>query len=116
MVKDKNGKWITSPCTSPENDYLTPEGYRGATFYGATADLAMIRELFEDFIKALKILEIENSFTKKIIQTHINLHPYSIRAKGHLQEWSYDWKDYDSRHRHLLRLFGFTPWASYYSI
>ncbi|MEK7255764.1 MAG: glycoside hydrolase family 95 protein, partial [Bacteroidota bacterium] len=44
LVEDKNGRLVTSPSTSPENIYLTPDGYRGATLYGATADLAIIRE------------------------------------------------------------------------
>jgi alpha-L-fucosidase 2 len=31
LVEDKKGKLITSPSTSPENQYKTPDGYVGAT-------------------------------------------------------------------------------------
>ena len=31
---EKDGKLITSPGTSPENKFLTPDGYAGATSYG----------------------------------------------------------------------------------
>jgi alpha-L-fucosidase 2 len=33
LVEDKNGRLITSPSTSPENMYITPQGYVGATMY-----------------------------------------------------------------------------------
>ncbi|HRX92906.1 MAG TPA: glycoside hydrolase N-terminal domain-containing protein [Chitinophagaceae bacterium] len=109
MVKDKDGKWITSPGTSPENNYITAQGYRGATLYGATADLAMIRELFEDFLKASDALKIDDGFIKQVEDTHNNLHPYSIGKKGNLQEWYYDWEDSDPKHRHQTHLFGLHP-------
>lgn len=109
LVKDKKGKWITSPGTSPENNYITPQGYQGATLYGATADLAMIRELFEDFLKASEALKIEDNFTKQVVETHDNLHPYSIGKKGNLQEWYHDWEDSDPKHRHQSHLFGLYP-------
>ena len=109
MIKDANGNWITSPCTSPENIYRTPEGYRGATFYGGTADLAMIRELLEDFIQASEALSIKDSFTDSVISLNQNLHPYQIGKKGNLQEWYYDWDDDDPRHRHQSHLFGLYP-------
>ncbi len=50
LVEDSAGHLITSPSTSPENLYKTPEGYVGATLYGGTADLAMIRELLDKTI------------------------------------------------------------------
>ncbi|WP_229665900.1 glycoside hydrolase family 95 protein [Flavobacterium suaedae] len=109
MVKDKNEKWITSPSTSPENLYVTPDGYVGATLYGATSDLAMIRELFEDFIKASEVLSIDNTFTKRVTTVLGELHPYAVGKKGNLQEWYYDWKDKESWHRHQSHLFGLYP-------
>ena len=54
LVEDDNGKLITSPSTSPENRYINSEGYRGATLYGATCDLAMIRDCFGQFIECLE--------------------------------------------------------------
>ena len=109
MVKDGKGKWITSPSTSPENMYITPTGYHGATSYGATADLAMIRELFIDFISASRILNIDDDFLAQVIQAKNNLHPYQIGEKGNLQEWYYDWEDEDPKHRHQSHLFGLYP-------
>jgi alpha-L-fucosidase 2 len=109
MVRDAKGDWITSPCTSPENRYITPEGYKGGTFYGGTADLAMIRELFENFIGASNVLSVKDDFTESVIVAHKQLHPYAIGKKGNLQEWYYDWEDEDPKHRHQSHLFGLYP-------
>jgi len=109
MVEDGNGKLITSPSTSPENIYKTPEGYTGATLYGGTADLAMIRECFLQTIQASKILNQDAEFRGKLEKALDNLYPYQIGKKGNLQEWYYDWDDQDPQHRHQSHLFGLYP-------
>ena len=109
LVKDKNGNLITSPSTSPENLYKTPEGYVGATMYGGTADLAMIRECFQQAIDASKILNVDADFRGKLEAALLNLYPYQIGKKGNLQEWYYDWEDPEPQHRHQSHLFGLFP-------
>ena len=109
MVEDNKGKLITSPSTSPENKYKTPEGYEGATLYGATADLAMIRELFLQTIKASNILNQDTEFRSKLETALAKLHPYQVGKRGNLQEWYYDWEDQDPKHRHQTHLFGLYP-------
>ncbi|MGB3143051.1 MAG: glycoside hydrolase family 95 protein, partial [Maribacter sp.] len=106
---EKNGELITSPSTSPENLYVTDNGYKGATLFGATADLAIIREVFQQTIKATKVLEIDTLFAKKLEQALAKLRPYQIGEKGNLQEWYYDWEDADPQHRHQSHLFGLYP-------
>ncbi|WP_291103725.1 MULTISPECIES: glycoside hydrolase family 95 protein [unclassified Flavobacterium] len=109
LIKDKNGYLITSPSTSPENKYVTPDGFIGATMYGGTADLAMIRECFDKTIKASKILNIDAEFRAKIEEALSKLYPYQIGKKGNLQEWYFDWNDEDPKHRHQSHLFGLFP-------
>lgn len=109
MVEDKDGKLITSPSTSPENLYITPSGYKGATLYGGTADLAMIRELFIVTVKAAEVLEVDETFKRKLDSALVRLYPYNIGADGALQEWYFDWKDADPKHRHQSHLFGLFP-------
>lgn len=109
MVRDKNGKLITSPSTSPENNYITEKGYSGSVLYGATADLAMIRELFNQLMDAQKILNNDGAFVSKIENALSELHPYQVGKKGNLQEWYYDWEDQDPRHRHVSHLFAAYP-------
>ncbi|MEO8239320.1 MAG: glycoside hydrolase family 95 protein [Flavobacterium sp.] len=109
MVTDKNGNLITSPSTSPENQYIAPDGFIGATMFGGTADLAMIRECFDKTIKASKVLNIDADFRAKLETALSKLHPYQVGKKGNLQEWYYDWEDKDPRHRHQSQLFGLFP-------
>lgn len=109
LVKDKDGYLITSPSTSPENSYLTPDGFKGAILYGGSADLAIIRECFIRTIKSAKILGVDNSFVQSLEEALVNLYPYQIGAQGNLQEWYYDWKDFEITHRHQSHLIGLYP-------
>jgi alpha-L-fucosidase 2 len=109
LVTDKNGELITSPSTSPENIYITDKGYQGATLYGGTADLAMIRELFQDVLASAKELGKDDDFTKEVRHALSKLHGYRIGKKGNLQEWFYDWEDAEPQHRHQSHLFGLYP-------
>jgi len=109
LVEDKNGNLITSPSTSPENQYITPDGFIGATIYGGTADLAMIRECFDKTIRASKVLNVDAEFRTKLETALSKLHPYQIGKKGNLQEWYFDWNDKDPKHRHQSQLFGLFP-------
>ncbi len=109
LVEDKKGNLITSPSTSPENKYKTPEGYEGATLYGGTADLAMIRQCFLQTIEASEVLNMDVDFRNKLEKALAKLHPYQIGKKGNLQEWYYDWADQDPQHRHQSHLFGLFP-------
>lgn len=109
LVTDKKGNLITSPSTSPENIYVTPAGYAGATLYGGTADLAMIRELFQQTIQASEIVNADANFRQKLKDALGKLYPYQIGKKGNLQEWYYDWEDKEPQHRHQSHLFGLYP-------
>ena len=106
---EKDGKLVTSPGTSPENKYITPDGYVGATSYGNTSDLAMMRECLIDSAEASKVLGVDKSFRKRIKKTLSRLYPYQIGKDGNLQEWYYDWQDQDPYHRHQSHLFGLYP-------
>ena len=97
---------ITAPSTSPENEYVTDKGYHGVTCYGGTADLAIIRELLLNVIAASSVCG-DNIATYK---TALNrLRPYTIGKEGDLNEWYYDWKDFDPKHRHQSHLIGLYP-------
>lgn len=106
---EKDGELITSPGTSPENNYLTDTGYSGMTLYGATSDLAIVRECLTDAVAAAKTLGVDADFVREAEEKLARLRPYHIGAKGNLQEWYYDWADADPRHRHQSHLIGVYP-------
>ena len=100
------GELITAPSTSPENEYKTPEGYHGTTCYGGTADLAIIRELLTNTIAAGSVCGGSTAAYKKALA---RLHPYTIGHEGDINEWYYDWDDWDPQHRHQSHLIGLYP-------
>lgn len=112
LVEDAQGRLVTAPSFSPENTFKMPNGYTGATFYGGTADLAMIRELFEQTLQAAGILRAEPAFQEKIRAALARLHPYQRGKHGQLLEWYHDWDDTEPQHRHVSHLFGVYPGRS----
>ena len=103
------GELITAPSTSPENEYKTDKGYHGTTCYGGTADLAIIRELFINTIAAGKVLGEKKNALQKMEKALARLHPYTVGHMGDLNEWYYDWDDWDFQHRHQSHLIGLYP-------
>ena len=100
------GELITAPSTSPENEYVTDKGYHGVTCYGGTADLAIIRELLQNVCAAGILCNEPVGAYKKVLA---KLHPYTIGKEGDLNEWYYDWRDWDPKHRHQSHLIGLYP-------
>ena len=106
---ERDGELITSPGTSPENFYISDKGVRGATLYGATADLAIIRECLTDAVAAARELAVDEAFVDEAEAALSRLHPYQVGAAGNLQEWFYDWADWEPQHRHQTHLVGVYP-------
>jgi len=106
---EKDGELITSPGTSPENLYRTPDGFVGATLYGATADLALIRECLTDAVGAAEVVGSEEAFIREAADALGRLRGYHIGADGSLQEWYHDWADWEPQHRHQTHLVGLYP-------
>lgn len=106
----KPGELITAPCTSPENEYITDNGYHGMTHYGGTSDLAILKELFRNTVEAEKLVNGgATTYSEKLENTLARMRPYTIGKEGDLNEWYYDWKDYDPKHRHQTHLIGLYP-------
>jgi len=109
LVEGPDGYLVTAPATSPENLYLTPDGYRGAVSIGTTSDLALIRGLFNKVSDASEILQKDPELRKDLRDALGRLSPYRIGRKGNLQEWYYDWEDAQPQHRHMSHLIGLFP-------
>ncbi|MBQ9361885.1 MAG: glycoside hydrolase N-terminal domain-containing protein, partial [Bacteroidaceae bacterium] len=106
---EKDGYLMTAPATSPENSYVTPDGYAGRTLYGGFADIAMIRECLLDTRHAATVLGEPKDYIARLDATLRRLLPYRIGKNGNLQEWYHDWPDQDPQHRHQSHLFGLYP-------
>ena len=108
LLIEKNGELVTSPGTSPENMYLTPDGYKGRSAYGVTADLAIIRECLTDAAAAARELG-DTAFVKRVDAILPRLRGYHVGRNGALQEWYHDWEEPEPWHRHQSHLIGVYP-------
>lgn len=109
MAVERDGELITAPSTSPENIYITPDGYRGATLYGATADLAIMRQCLLDACEAAETLGTDSVFRTEATAILSGLRPYHTGSDSTLNEWYHDWQSADPRHRHQSHLYGLYP-------
>lgn len=111
VVEDKKTGYIaTSPSTSPENSFKDPATQsRVSTSIGATADIAIICELFGATWSAAEVLGIDEEFKAQLHVVLEQLQPYQIGRNGALQEWSRDFEEWEPQHRHVSHLIGFFP-------
>ncbi len=109
LVKDKNGYWVTSPATSPENNYYYDGKKIGEVSVATTMDMGIVRDLLSNMIEAGKVLQTDKQFQDTLISVKEKLLPFQIGAKGQLQEWYQDYEDVDPHHRHTSHLYALHP-------
>lgn len=109
MIEDENGNLITSPSTSPENSFISPQGKESFTSAGAFADLGMIRQCLADTRDAALTLDTDKDLVNEIDTALAKIAPYKIGKAGQLQEWATDFKEKDPQHRHQSHLYGLYP-------
>ncbi|WP_454759603.1 glycoside hydrolase family 95 protein [Caulobacter segnis] len=107
VVDPKFGVLVTNPSISPENEH----GHGSSLVAGPTMDQAIIRDLFDNCLKAEAILGGDTAFVAELKAARDKLAPYKIGKEGQLQEWQEDW-DADAKepqHRHVSHLYGLFP-------
>ncbi len=88
-----DGFLVTSPAESFENHFLKPDGESGWACYGPTQDMQIVRDLFENCLKATEALGIDSLFAAQLIEKLTLLAPMKIHPEtGRLQEWYKPWK------------------------
>lgn len=119
LVKEPKHNWlVVSPSNSPENTYITNEGFKGQTAMGPTMDMQICRSIFNATIKAAQILGTDDKLSNELKIIVPQLAPNQIGARGDINEWLEDWTDAEPKHRHVSHLFGLypydeiTPWDS----
>lgn len=106
---DDSGHLVTSPSTSPEHKFVTPDGQKAAVSAASTMDMSLIWDLFTNCIEASETLQDDEQLRAELAATREKLKPMQIGKHGHLREWSEDWDDEDIHHRHVSHLFGIFP-------
>ena len=109
LVTDANGHLATPVGTSPENSFLYENGKRASVCEGPTMDIAILRELFTDTLRAAEILDADADFRKALKEALGKLRPYRIGSKGQILEWQEEFREPEPEHRHTSHLFGLYP-------
>jgi len=110
LVEHPEKGWLVpGPSYSPENQFITPDGETVSLSMGTTMSLGIISDLFNNCIKATKILNIDQDFREELIDSLSRLAPFQIGENGQLQEWLEDFEEKNPGHRHLSHLFALYP-------
>ncbi|MEO6289016.1 MAG: glycoside hydrolase family 95 protein, partial [Ginsengibacter sp.] len=111
ITDPKTGLLVTSPSNSPENTYITADGFKGQTTMGPTIDMQIGRELLSNTITAASILGIDKKWGDSLSKIKAVLAPNQISpSTGGIQEWIRDYKEEDPHHRHTSQLYGLYPY------
>lgn len=106
----RDGTLISTPDTSPENRYLTPEGEPAALSRGSAMGHQIIGEVFDNTIEAAEILGISGEFIKKITAQRKQLRSgIQIGKDGRLLEWDREYEEFEKGHRHISHLYSLHP-------
>ena len=112
MFEDKNGHLGTGPSTSPENRYFVEkDGERIKCFLclSPTMDIAILRGLFEAYIKAEELLDIDSAMLAEAKDAYARLPDYRIGTEGQLLEWQEEYEEAEPGHRHISHAFPLFP-------
>lgn len=112
LQEDESGKLVTKPSSSPENRFIytdvNGDKREGEVAKASTMDMAIIRDLFSNFLQASAILN-QSEKCDKVKDALARLYPHHEGSEGQLQEWHLDFEDQDPHHRHVSHLFALHP-------
>ncbi|GMQ01020.1 hypothetical protein CsSME_00047823 [Camellia sinensis var. sinensis] len=105
------GRYLeTNPSTSPEHNFMAPDGRIASVSYSSTMDMSIIREVFSAVVSAAEVLgKSEDDLIERVRKAQPRLYPTKIAMDGSIMEWAEDFEDPDVHHRHLSHLFGLFP-------
>lgn len=108
MLEELPEGYGVSPATSPENQFW--DGKKEASVAGYSENtLAIIRNLFRDYIEACDVLEREPERKAAVKALLGKMIPIRLGSHGQILEWDREWKECDVHHRHLSHLYELHP-------
>jgi alpha-L-fucosidase 2 len=102
----------TAPSTSPENHFIAPDGMTRSITSSTTADLAMIRDLFTNCLRAADVLGIDDELCGQLRDALAGVPRERVLEDGRIAEWARNFPDAEPHHRHQSHLYGVMPGES----
>ena len=96
----------------PDGSLVVPDGWspeHGPREDGVMHDQQLVWDLFENYLRAAKELNVDTEYQTKVSDMLQHLAPNKIGKWGQLQEWQADRDDPDDQHRHTSHLFAVFP-------
>ncbi|MEO9003717.1 MAG: glycoside hydrolase family 95 protein, partial [Ginsengibacter sp.] len=109
LVSNENGYLVTPIGESPENVFIYDGNKRASLSPGPTMDMSIVRESYNRYLEACKILKTHDDLTNIISNQLDKLLPYQIGKYGQLQEWQHDFEESEPEHRHISHLYALYP-------
>jgi alpha-L-fucosidase 2 len=109
LVPDANGRLVTAPSMSPENDFIYGEKKVADVSVATTMDMGICRDLFDNLLAAGTVLGGDVDFLAGVATARRRLFPYLTGSQGQLQEWYKDYPSPDPHHRHVSHLYSLYP-------
>ena len=113
VVHPETHKLVSGLDTSPENQYLGPDGKRYSVSMGCAMSQQIVYAAFANTLEAARILGINNDFISDVRKALDNLAEPVIASDGRLQEWALPFKEPAPGHRHMSHLFALYPGKQY---
>ena len=110
LIEEPTHRWlVTAPSNSPENAFLTADGKQAHVCMGPTADMQLLRYLFEACAEASAILAVDAPLREELLAKRARLAPTRIGSDGRVMEWLEEYREPDPHHRHVSHLWGLYP-------
>jgi len=102
----------TSPSTSPENQFVAPDGAPAAVTTSAAMDVALLRALARacrEAAGALGLDDADEPWLARLEDVVAALPDPAVGSRGELLEWGREVPEAEPEHRHLSHLVGLYP-------
>jgi alpha-L-fucosidase 2 len=110
LIEDPRTHWlVTAPSNSPENAFLMPDGKPAHVCLGPTADMQLLRYLFDACRQAAEILGVDPELRAELAAKRARLAPTRLGPDGRVMEWLEPYAEADPQHRHIAHLWGLYP-------
>lgn len=117
LSPNRSGHLVTNPASSPENEFVTPEG-NAAVDETTAMDATLVRELFEFVLEAADVVAetVHDGLIDVVAEVKEalpRLAGVQVGSDGRIVEWAREREEAEVHHRHVSHLYGAFPGASF---
>ena len=110
MIDPRDGKLVSAPSTSPENQFINEKGSQAASTLGAAMDQQLIEDIFKIYLQSAEILQKPTPLQSTIENQLKSLRPGVVLGQdGRILEWDRPYLEPEKGHRHMSHLYAFHP-------